>query len=715
MAYIPTKEDILTLKKQLAQQEANQASNASVNNVSNASSSGGYVPTKEDILALKKQLAAQEPKVEGSPLSNLARGVGAGLSEFGRGGVNLLGRIVGTSGTLPMAGAATPIPSSSPSNMPFQPISREEFGTEKILPPGHEGTASSIGEFLGGIAPTFAIPAGKLLEAPAFISKILGVSPKIAADVAKSTGIASKIGSGAAKAGRGAANIAGIAGKNAALGAALAPFYMPDSSLKESLASGAIMGGIGGPILKGVIGSGQKLGEGVNKLLRMGGTATPEQIEQAVAQAPGGRIPLGEAIGSPQLKQFQSSILAKTPFSGMAKEYKQLGEAIQKPVQNLVTDLQAPIKTTAPNDVVSFLKNKYSDAKDKSRELYGQMNNFATSIGQKINMGSFVGSAEKALKDIDRLENAVPAFRKMQQDDDFIGFLREITKTAKENPSAIGKQDFDIATLADAELNNLIDKSIKENTKRKTGILIDLRNSLRNDIESSVTNSGNPQLSSMWSRAKEHYKSEVAPLQDKDILKFIVKGQDPSTLTTTFLRQGQYDRPELAQKLLRHLDEPRRQELLSHYLTNGKENVNLNTVMNKYAKLGDETKSMLVSPQESKIFSDALESSKRLGAQREQMFMPKTGEQTASLKAQAGLLGSAMGLASTVGGPLGFALAASLLAAPKMATKAIMSPTTRNIALKAARRAEQGSKDSKITKSIPALYSTLQSSLKNGG
>jgi len=647
-----------------------------------------YTPSLSDITE-----ASQAGKQPGF-FSGLVRGVPMGLGESARGAINLQRRL--TEPELKAGGmqptVTTPF-SDQPVVNPFYPgaaykqtpgvMTREEAGI-----PEAQGAGEKIGEFAGEVAPSFALPEMRLTRAPRAIERAVSESGKIT---------------------KGIAHTLGIAGKNALVGAGLGPMYSPDQSIGQSAATGAVLGGVGGPALRGAAELPGLAGRGINTLLQMGGTHTPEEIQQAVSQAPGGQLPLGEAIGSPSLKQFQSAILSKVPLSGMAKKYTNLAKALTEPVQGVLDKFKGNIETNTPDDIVSHLKGKFKDKRDISRDNYEQLNQLADSTNSKFDYSNYKNEGKKALNAIKEEKKAAPEWDAFDSDSGKQIF--KVLSNIEEKPS-LGK--FKDAGLTDKRLNDFLREAKSNNDNNAIRIIAPLKTALDKDYESSAIKSENPQVYSAWKGAKEFFKNEVVPLQDKDILKFIKDKVPASQITQNFVKKGASENPEKLSKLTQQLPENLRQSLAHHFLTKGRElstPEEINKGMREYGNLGPRSRNILFTPEENKTIQDSLATSKRLGAQKNQLFIPKTGEQSAVAKALELALSGGAGAAAYMGAiPLALKTG-GLLAAPAAITKTIMSPAVRNVALKAAKRAEKAKKPTSkaSSKMVPSIYGALLS------
>jgi hypothetical protein len=646
------------------------------------------VPFGPSVLAATR---AAPPSVQ-----QFAKGVPVGVEEFGRGALNIPRQAWPQyqQALQHLRGAKQRAPQD------IQPITRQQLG----IPEPTTG-AERAGEFVGSLIPTAALPESRLLEAPKFIESALSQSGK----AVKAIG-----------------NTLGIAGKNALVGAGLSPFYSPDQPLSQSTLTGGALGALGGPVLRGATQLPALAGKGLTRLMRMGGTATPEEIEQRAATFPSDvGLPLGEAIDSPALKQIQASLLSKIPGSGMAKKYHQIGEGIVKPVQDMFGDLESNVKTNGYDDVVNYLKDETKLRQKQSNKLYQDVDKDAENLNQKVNLSEFVNTADEKVKNAEKKQKGPLKNKRFALDPEFGEWLKDVADQ-KRDPGKYSwttggyikpheNTKFTEATGYNVNINDKLSEAWKDGDKYKIGVLNSLKKALNKDIDRSVNQSGNEGLISKWRAANENYSKNLAPIEDKDILKFTRGKTNPSQLGKTFIKSGKEEEPEKLQKLLNLVPDNFRQSLAHHFLTKGDKIDNLDTIkgaVSNYNRLGPRTQQALLNPSEKKTLDNSLYASKLMGAQKNQMFIPKTGEQGASAKILMGIITALGGLGGAhVGGmPAALKTMAFIGGAPRAATAAVMSPKVRQMAIKAARKdIAKGtkSKADKGTKVVPALYGAI--------
>jgi hypothetical protein len=655
MAWTPTPEFIAQVQAQVDAEEAQLAQQAQAQ-----PQQQGWTPTPEFIAQVQADVDAQErmqqqgmlgqlgdvptqptappqvgfplalggatavPRKTGQSLEAMVRGIPAGAIELGRGAYNALGQLAG--GFNKALGLIPGVPDlGTPRISPEQVAPLRNILQPQALRQQHP-TASAVGEFIGGAAPLAFIP-GSALTKGKFLSQILP--------------------------------------RNVALGAAISPLYAPDTPIEQSTLTGAALGGAVAPLV-----SLATAGRGVIAKL-MGGGATPQQVEQAISAAGTARLPIGEAIQSPAFKKLQASILNNIPGSGMQKQYRQATESLTGRLHDQLTKLSPQGIVDIGDIAANTLTKKYNEAKTVSRRLYGDMNTYADQVGHQVSQTKFSQTAKKYADDIEALQKEKPYWGELADNQEFVRFLKGAADM-KGKPTP-----FKMATLEDAELNARISQATMNNDKRMKGMLMSLKKANQSDIDSSIANLGDSKLGSMWQQAKAHYKEYIVPLEEKDILKYTVKGEDPDKLIQSFLKTGQFEKPRQLERLVSHLPEDQRSQLAHFVLTKGQPDNTPAKIMQNFNRLGTKQKNILFTPAERKEISDIGKTAKLLGAEKNEMFVPQTGTR-----------GAYTGIAGSLGylGAHNPFLAGSAMAAANVAQRALMSDWLRSLYLRSAKR-----------------------------
>jgi len=544
------------------------------------------------------------------PYNIVSRGALAGLLNFGRGIPNTAFRLAQLAGI--------------PEGKYFHPVTEEQIGLNKIISPEERKSfAGGLGEFIGGAIPITQLPIG------------------------------------------GASSLMGRLGKSALAGAALGPIYNPDESLPESAALGAGLGagltGLGG-IARGIFG-------------KMGGTNTAEQVAKILeAEVPGQEVPLAEAIESPYLKWFQSSILGQLPFSSMKKKYLEIDKGNIKRMEDILGHQDI---SNASNEIVSNLSDKYAKNQIIKKNLYDLVSKKADEYGVKLNDENYINTIKDILQPIEKVKKQKPHFKKMSQDDDFVNFLKEEIKDKEYIDPLTGKNianksDYNTAAITDAEINGRIEEAYQENDRMKVGLLKKIQSSLREDMDKSVKEAGIPELTKDWDNARNFYKNEIVPLQHKNILPFILGQKPAETIIPFFIKRTKFERPDLAKQLLTHLSPDNKEKVAEYFLTSGGSKEEAQNIAQMYGNLGKETRKLLFPEKQRKEIESSMEIAKALGGQKGQMFVPKTGYQALGGLGTLGIALSAPAILPKI------AAGGAILGSANLLTKALTNKKSRN-------------------------------------
>lgn len=403
---------------------------------------------------------------------------------------------------------------------------------------------------------------------------------------------------------------------------ASSPAFTPDQSLEQSYKESLLPAGIISSLVPGLQGASVLK----NKLKQFGGKATTLEVDQAVEAAGPGKLAAGEAIDSPMLKRLQS-YLSFVPGTGMSSYYQGTGKDLSKRLLDVMQDLKGSPTTDSANNLMQSISKKYKESKDISGSNYKELNDKAEELNQKVDLSNYHNTSQNNLDKVKKLVEEKSYYKYLKQDDDLMRFL-EGASNPKKISTIAGEQvvpsKYNMATLEDVELNDLISKSIADNDKKKTGILKDLQKSLREDIENSVKKSGNEELSNLWDKSKKHYQNEVVPFQNKEILPYALGLANPDTLTK-FIRTTRQSNPTQLKKLTRLLEEDEKKDLAHLYLTGGNDEYKTPEIMRAYKDLGKTIQDELFNAEHNKELRNIQSTSKILGSEKNQMFIPKNG------------------------------------------------------------------------------------------
>jgi hypothetical protein len=509
------------------------------------------------------------------------------------------------------------------------------------------------GKVAGAVAPML-MPLGIASKGASYVEKGIESYPKLAAMLGK----------------KGTKTAAKIAGRSAE-GAAIVPVYNPDDPLKAA-GEGAIIGAASVPAEAALgygLGMGAKYaGKGLKKIF--GAHASPEEVERNMKAADivGTSSSFGEVSGSPTLKMFES-LSAHIPFSGNAGAYVKRGRDIQKSVADVVEDMRPKDVIDANGisnkmDVDEALQNALikatRQAESTKSRLYKLVSGHADKTKEKVSMTNYEQAAKENIKQIEKFSKENKEFSDIY-DPTLASKLKSITKNESNQSNILdknGKQfetkvekerSFGAAFDLDKRINAAIENADAKGDRSSESVLLSLKAALNKDIDQSALASDNKELVKNWIKAKEHFKNNVIPLRDKNIIKFTKKDERNERIIPTFLKGGQFEQPQLLEKLTRYLSPKEKTYVAHEYLTKGLREVYGQTeikegnILNAYKKMGDDTKKILFTPEQRMKLDSALIAKENTGLDLNQMVQPKTGEKMAKAALALGSLGIATG------------------------------------------------------------------------
>ena len=501
-------------------------------------------------------------------------------------------------------------------------------------------TSAGIGEFIGGSLPLIALPeaaAGKIASLEPYIKSL-------------------------PKALQGVAGFGGRVAKGAAVGAPIGAIYSPDEPLAESMTLGAITGGLGSaaePVIQKGLGLGTEALKNV-----FGGTKTPAEVKKITdaANRLDVELPLGETIDSPMLKKFQGSFLDNLPFSGMSKQYKRAGMGLSEQLESALNEIAPESDKQIGKITQDALRKASKTAEQKNRSLYNQVEKIADNTGSVVMPKNYAQTAEKKLTSITKYAKQNPEIKDVFKPD----IYRTLKQASDKKPISYGAA-FDL----DRRLNNQISQAKVAGDVPLSSLLSSIKTALNKDINTSAQSSNNQVLANKWREAKKHFQESVVPVRTKEITNITKPDADLDTVTQTFIKTGQYERPTQLKKITKHLTQEEKGNLAHSYLTKSDRDIgseglsNLDKTLTAYGKLGRQQKEQLFTKEQKKKFDDILMLRKAYGMDLQQMLQPKTGEKAAKA---AGMLAPL-----TVGGIYGIPAALGTIAGGQLAKQALMS------------------------------------------
>lgn len=601
------------------------------------------------------QFMASIGKPTTTQTSNIGRGMAAGLLELGRGIANLL----------PHAEDALGV------SRTYQPLTQQDIGTTKVLPPDVANTDEANAGFLTSqLLAGAATPMGEMTD--------IGTLMK--------------------------------AGKVFLTGEALSPVYSPDQPIPESLKKGLAPSAIGAslePALKGL----KAIPQG---LMTMGGTATPEEFAKNVSAV--GDIPVGtpELSRSPSGTKFEQNMLSNLPFSGVKTNNMAVGKALDDKVNGVLTNLnvvpESPdiwINQTDPTTgQISQMAVKketqqekiaqnFRDNVSKNEQIKNQLYSTRDAVAQQT-PGNFTANLRKQTAD-----KQLAAIKAEKDEKGFTNVsratLKELKAASSNNPISFKRLNFNRQTY-----NDMADQFAQSGNFYESRIMKNLGSSYNQDIKNAISQTGNEELAAAQKAADDHFKDKIAPIRNDD--KLLAQSKEntanPNQFLSDVISKGRYDDPTTLDVVMKNLDPDYRKQFTHEYLTQGSKEIlgtdelGSDKVLSTYGKLGDETKRIMFSPQDRQTLDSSYKTRQLMGQSVQEMANPKTGYShglaigsTASAGMTAALASKLMGIGMNA--PEAYMTAFGALSGTGNAlAKYLTSQTSRNLYSKGAQLRE---------------------------
>ena len=510
-----------------------------------------------------------------------------------------------------------------------------------ITTPEERGSlAGGIGQFIGGSVPYAAIPGAEFAKAPELVERaVAGLSPKL-----KALGL-----------------LGGRAAKSAAIGAPLSAISNPDH-MTSSGVIGGLIGGATGALLPALGAAPGVIARNFPKML--GGTHSPEEIQKIyeAAQNNNIKLPLGDLINSAPLKKIQN-ILAHVPVTGMAAPYVNASEGIKNAYRDRLEAMSGD--TDLNQKLVQSLKDTSRGIENTKTKMYADRDQYADSIGMKFPTSNYKQELLKLKNSMDG-DNKIPS-KSVAGHDTILNKILEATtpihsphevKTSIQLPpgASLGKSS-DIVNRSATE--SQVDASTYEElakdqqakgNRMAAGKIRRLAKAIRSDMDNVFENSSDKTVEQLHNNANQYFKENVLPIRSKAIRKFTEKGADADTILPTFIKTGQYERPELLKNLMSHLNEQERNAVASKYLTKGLTNAQGGIdyspakIATAYSKIGPQSRDILFNSGAKQNIGDLSQLTKLMGSNADQFYSPKTGHQWAQAAGHMPLGAIGMGL-----------------------------------------------------------------------
>lgn len=446
------------------------------------------------------------------------------------------------------------------------------------------------------------------------------------------------------------------------------------------------------------------------------GQLSADELASNLRAASGTNTPLGSVLENPALKNLFENVTSNVPFSGAKDILSNIKTQVEGRGEGLMKDLQPEGVTGDTNELVkSLLDTAYKEHRTKKNELYNERNALAEKEGLKLNLSNFnklASDTAKSIEDSPLYQND-PDFKRVYRR--LLGFKNTegeggsqlVDKQGKPLSSRSTSPSISEATMT---ANTLYDEgqrmSSSPSPKDRSlgGLYKRMSKTLKNDVESSIENSGSEPLKKAHSAANQNYKKNFTQFLDKNVYKLLGQDKDPQKIVHEIIRPGakqdQYRDIEKINKLL----PPEQKNLLGFTYLKGAED--------KLGQMDPKTLASLVRSLGNRQFKalfpeditrqQILDYGKLRGMNEEALNVlvnPKTGNRTAQT-----IIGGMQGGFGIMGNPVLAALPSVLSNATN---RVLTSPSVREKLVK--RMLEQSKKEtkSKTPKNVAPLVQAM--------
>lgn len=395
-----------------------------------------------------------------------------------------------------------------------------------------------------------------------------------------------------------------------------------------------------------------------NPATLFGSNLAPDKVWENYNNAAGTNTDLGSIIGSPTLRALHQNILPAIPFSGSGKSM-----AITKgQVEDLGSQLVQQLKPTEgainnPNEFAhDLLMSAFENQKNIKNNLYAKVNILADAENHQLDLSNFQNDVKKnksALADTALLKND-PAFRGVLSR---LGGLEIPEESAVQSP-ILNAQGKNIVTPVATKPVSLLEANLVKSGLYDQGnkllqsilpadhvvgnMLLKLHDSLRNDINSSIKNTGSQALQDAHADATSNYEDNYAPFLDKDMYKYISGKKDPQSMIQEIINPStKFDKSKNIKSFQSLLPEEQRGMLGYGYLSKALDddgNINPTELKKLIGKLGQEQLSALFPSEDLRSQVDQYSNLAKMNEEPLNVFNnPKTGARNTALIADVGM------------------------------------------------------------------------------
>lgn len=389
----------------------------------------------------------------------------------------------------------------------------------------------------------------------------------------------------------------GRVGANTAFGAGLATVTNPNPTVGTALVGGAL-GGVPSGAVEGV-------NAGLNKLIGEVPASQGDFNQALDTLGMTDDVPTPYKTGDVNGQKLFENTLINMPGSGALPIAQNIVDKFDQNVQDLRNGFDSEGKTS--NELQQYAVKKINDQFDinnaEHKQNYQNISDYANAGGIKVQLPSYTQSLQSIVNSAQD-----PASQALLQEPP-----SQVVSTAQKALDGLGRVpdgqfDFNTATKADAQLNSKIQDAYGSGDYQTANFYKAQQGALRQDIEDSVKQSGDPNLMGMWQDAKQNFAQKVAPFFDDNLPFSKYIGQKPNSpiadnVLKDFVSTGKYGNPQELKTSLNLV--PGLQDPLGYLHLNNASNLNRNVnkddvanVLQQYGSLNQDTVNALYTPQQ---------------------------------------------------------------------------------------------------------------------
>lgn len=389
-----------------------------------------------------------------------------------------------------------------------------------------------------------------------------------------------------------------------------------------------------------------KLIESIRPSNVLRGALTPEELAKNLDVTRGTETSLGRVIDNPSMMRLFENVLPHVIGSGAEKSMLKNAEIIRDKIKF------PPRPENFGEAIQNALQNAATDVRAQKTANFRAVNELAEEYGVTTPRTNMKMEAKNILDE----SNRDPHLSQLMDANDR-KFLESLADEKHKGNYTLKNTD-----ILRGKIGEHAREAAANGQHPKVGIYNRLRDALTKDSEEAIENSGSHELQGEHANAMQHYRNEVVPFEDPDIVKFTRKGGDPDLIMSHFLKGGENDRSTILHKLLSKLEPEARDLVRSSYFSKalddeGKLNpIKFKALYNKLAKNPNQFRALYPEPELRKGLKDYADLVHKNAESYSLMFNPKTGARNTEglikgLSMKAGQIGGA-GLAHSLIAPL---------------------------------------------------------------